>query len=676
MNRRERRLAAKNARKTGAPTGEIAAALNQATAHHQAGRRREAEAGYRAILSAEPGQADALHQLGLLLAETGREGEGIAMMERAIAQRSSFVEARFNLGTVLHGIGHSAEAATHYRAVLEQKPDFIQALFNLATAEIDLGRMAEAEADFRKLLSREPGHALALNGLGVTLDEQGRFADAEAAFGEAIVADPGCTDAHVNLGNLLYDRGHWRDAAARYREAYQTQPNDAARIKEATVLPVIMGTREEVAASRQRFDENVGALLAENLSIDDPLAQIGMTGFYLAYHGLDDKRSQRNLGKLLLKSCPSLGAVAPHCESPAAPDGKISIGFISQHFSNHTIGRLLRGVIAGLDRKRFTVSVFGWPKGADEIGMEIAGAADKAIELPATLEGARAAIAGEKLDILYYADIGMEPFTYFLGFARLAPVQCAFWGHPMTTGLPNIDYFISSEDLEIAEGDDHYTEKLVRLETPAVSYRRPMLPEQIKSREDFGFEPDEHIYLCPQTLFKFHPDFDPLIGAILEGDEAGTLILIEGKHKEWQELLMARLRDSIGKATDRIRFLPRQGFDDFLGLLRRADVILDPPVFGGGNSTLEALAMGTPVVTLPDNYLRARISYTWYRKMSLMDCVAKDGEDYVRIALELGRNATRRAEVAKRITARADILFDDDDAVRGLEDFLVEAVRR
>ncbi len=675
MNRRERRLAAKSARKAGAPTGEIAAGLARATTHHQADRRREAEAEYRAILRAAPDQADALHQLGLLLAETGREGEGIALMERAIGRRRGFVEARFNLGAVLHGIGRTGEAAAHYRAVLDQKPNFTQAQFNLATAEIDLGRMKAAEETFGTLLEREPGHALALNGLGVALDEQGRFAEAEAAFGKAIAADPGCTDALVNLGNLLYDRGHWREAAVRYREAYRAQANDAARIKEATVLPVIMGSREEVAASRRRFDDNVEALLKETLSIDDPLAQVGMTGFYLAYHGFDDKKSQINLGKLLLKSCPSLGTAA-HCTTPAARKGKIRIGFISQYFNNHTIGRLMRGVIAGLDRTRFAVSVFGWPKGADEIGTEIARAADRAIELPASLEGARAAIAGEELDILYYADIGMEPFTYLLGFARLAPVQCAFWGHPMTTGLPNIDYFISSEDLEIAGGDDHYTEKLVRLKSPAVSYRRPEAPVPGKTRDDFGFEPGAHIYLCPQTLFKFHPDFDPMLGAILQGDKAGTLVLIEGKHEEWQELLMARLRDSIGEAGERIRFVPRQGFDDYLSLLRCADVILDPPVFGGGNSTLEALAMGTPVVTLPGDYLRERISTAWYRKMDFMDCVAEDGGDYVRIALELGCDPVRRAEVASRIADRAGVLFDDSDAIRGLEDFLIEAVKR
>lgn len=671
MNRHERRLAEKNARKTGVASREIGEALAQATAHHQAGRHHEAEAAYRIILSTARDQPDALHQLGLLLAETGNQDDGIALMTRAIAKRKGFAEARFNLGTVLHGIGRAGEAAAHYRAVLEQKPDFTQARFNLGTAEIDLGRMKEAEGAFRELLSREPGHALALNGLGVALDEQGRFKDAEAAFAKAIAGDPACTDAFINLGNLLYDRGDWQGAAARYREA----GSDAARIKQATVLPVIMGSREEVAASRKRFDDNIEALLSENLSIDDPLAQIGTTGFYLAYQGFNDRDSQTNLGKLLLKSCPSLGAVAPHCENPRAHEGKIRIGFISRYFNNHTIGRLLRGVIAGLDRTRFEVTVFGWPKGADEIGSEIVHAADKAIELPATLDGARGAIAGEELDILYYADIGMEPFTYFLAFARLAPVQCAFWGHPMTTGLPNIDYFISSEDLETAQGEDHYTEKLVRLKTPAVSYRRPEAPAKGKSREDFGFDADTHIYLCPQTLFKFHPDFDALLGAILDGDPAAKLVLIEGKHEEWQELLMARLAGSIGEAAQRIRFVPRQGFDDFLALLRCADVILDPPVFGGGNSTLEALAMGTPVVTLPDAHLRARISYTWYRKMDLMDCVAKDSEDYVRIALELGRDASRRAEVATRIAARADILFDDADAVRGLEAFLIEAVR-
>ena len=135
---------------------------------------------------------------------------------------------------------------------------------------------------------------------------------------------------------------------------------------------------------------------------------------------------------------------------------------------------------------------------------------------------------------------------------------------------------------------------------------------------------------------------------------------------------MKRWRAAFGDAVARIRFLPRQGYDRFLSLLSVADVILDPVVFGGGNTTLEALAMGTPVITLPGAFLRDRISYAWYRKMELTDCVASDPDEYVRRAVALATYADERAVVARSIADRSAILFDDARAVKGLADSLTE----
>lgn len=678
MNRRERRLAAKqNRRKSrrGAPSsGTVNPLLAHATRLHQSGSLNEAEAAYRDILVGNPDDPDALHQLGLLIAGSRSAQDGAAMMARAVALRPGFAEAEFNLGTILHQEGQVSSAIEHYEAALAARPGFEEAAFNLATAQLDIGLYGSAEASFANLLEAAPQHAKALNGLGVALQEQGRIDDAERAFRRAREADPREIDAYTNLGNLYYDRGEPEAARTAYAAARQVRPSDAMRIKEATVLPAIMGSHDEVVAVREAFDRNLGALLDEPLRVDDPYTEIGMTGFYLAYHGVNDRKSQETLAKVFLKATPSLGHVASHASGPVrgAPDGRLRIGFVSRHFANHTIGRLMRGLIAGLDRRRFEVTVLSWPHGPDPLAEEITRSADRTAVLPDTLADARAVIEAAALDILYYPDIGMEPLTYFLAFARLAPIQCVFWGHPMTTGLGSIDHFVSARDLEIEDGHEHYTEHLVRPALPTVSYRRPDAPNEAVGKSDFGLDEDGHCYLCPQTLFKFHPDFDPIIGRILSEDPKGRLVLIEGKYPEWQKRLMSRWRAAFGDAAERIRFLPRQGYDRFLSLLSVADVILDPVVFGGGNTTLEALAMGTPVVTLPGAFLRDRISYAWYRKMDLTDCVASDPDDYVRRAVALATNADQHAGVARSIADRSAILFDDAQAITGLEDALTK----
>src|SRR5262249_51239908 len=150
---------------------------------------------------------------------------------------------------------------------------------------------------------------------------------------------------------------------------------------------------------------------------------------------------------------------------------------------------------------------------------------------------------------------------------------CASWGHPVTTGLPTMDYFLSSVDLEPPGSESHFTEKLVRLPRLGVVYERPALPPARKGREAFGLPPRAHLYGCPQTLFKFHPEFDALLGEILRRDPEGLLVLIEGKYAHWNELLMGRFRRSMPDVIDRVRILQRQGRDDFLQLLAVCDVL-------------------------------------------------------------------------------------------------------
>src|SRR5262249_39927460 len=157
-------------------------------------------------------------------------------------------------------------------------------------------------------------------------------------------------------------------------------------------------------------------------------------------------------------------------------------------------GELMSGLITHLSRDKFSVAVISVGMQEDQIGQYIRQQADEYVEISGHLPTARQAIADLNLDVLFYTDIGMEPITYTLAFSRLAQVQCTTWGHPETTGIPAIDYFISSELFETTTADEHYSEQLVRLNTiPAYCYL-PVLPELRKTRADFGLPTDAHWY--------------------------------------------------------------------------------------------------------------------------------------------------------------------------------------
>jgi predicted O-linked N-acetylglucosamine transferase (SPINDLY family) len=318
----------------------------------------------------------------------------------------------------------------------------------------------------------------------------------------------------------------------------------------------------------------------------------------------------------------------------------------------------------------------------DPLAARFRAAADRYVALPRQVRDARDQIAATELDVLLFADVGMDALTYTLAFSRMAPVQVATWGHPVTTGSPTMDYFLSSELLETTEADAHYTERLVRRPTLATYYVRPELTQPRRTRRELGLSDDRRLYLCPQTLFKFHPEFDATLAAILRGDPQGELVLIEGRTKNWTEQLQARFTRVMPDVVDRVRWLPALPNDRFLQLLAVGDVMLDPFHFGGGNTSYESLAIGTPVVTRPGLLLRSRIAQALYRSMAEKaeelpppGLIAASAEEYAAAALELAAPGRRRDAARGWIAAHADAVFEDAAAVRDFAGFLESIAR-
>jgi predicted O-linked N-acetylglucosamine transferase (SPINDLY family) len=195
------------------------------------------------------------------------------------------------------------------------------------------------------------------------------------------------------------------------------------------------------------------------------------------------------------------------------------------------------------------------------------------------------------------------------------------------------------------------------------------------ARREFSLPLDRHLYVCPQTLFKFHPDFDALLAAILARDPAGNLIFIEAPHRHWTEMLSHRLKQTLSGMDDRVTFVPRVDRPGFLRLLATADVILDPLHFGGGNTSFQALGLGVPIVTLPGAFMRGRVTAGCYRQMGIETGVAGTTEDYVDLAVRLGSDRAFNALVRAEINSRSAVLFEETAAVRELETFFKSALK-
>ncbi len=408
--------------------------------------------------------------------------------------------------------------------------------------------------------------------------------------------------------------------------------------------------------------------------------------FFLAYQGLNDREIMRDYAGLF--RAPDDGGIAKPQAAVRMPQAavrmaqaavrmpdRIRVGFVSTFFRTHTLGHWMRGLVTMLSRKEFDVTVLSIGHYEDDVANFIREHAEHYVEVPRMVAAARRLIAEQQLDVLFYTDIGLEPITYSLAFSRLAPLQCVTLGHPVTTGIDTIDYYISVEDLETSECSSHYTEKLALLKTLPIHYYRPQPRAPFRDRGHFGLAQEDHVYACLQSPFKFHPDFDELLGGILGGDPLGKLVLTRSLIPHWENLLRQRFATTLPDVVDRIRFLPMMDYNDYLQLLSLADVQLDPLHFGGGSTSYDGFAVGTPIVTAPSKLLRGRITYALCKQMGVLDCVAQSRQEYVQIALRLGTDADYRETVRKKILAAGSLLFECGTGIRELEEFLKRAVR-
>jgi predicted O-linked N-acetylglucosamine transferase (SPINDLY family) len=462
-------------------------------------------------------------------------------------------------------------------------------------------------------------------------------------------------------------------AGQAYDLALARDDSDGLRIKRATTLPVVMTSWDHIRAARYGLEMNLRDLLAREMNVRNPTFETSTTNFFLAYHGEDDRRLQELTAQLHLKSCPDLAWTAPHVGKRRK--GKTRVGFISAFFRRHSIGRLMEGLIANLAKDEFEIVIITQPGPRDPVARRIEAAADTLIKLPEGFWPARDAIAAAECDVLIYPEIGMDVRCYFMAFARLAPVQAVMWGHPDTTGIPTLDWFVSSELIEGEGAEAHYSEKLYRMKTLPTRYARPEIPPDIRnvlrSRDGFGLDPAKHIYLCQQSVIKHHPDLDVMIGEILRGDPKGEVVLLEGAVSHWSDQVRDRMRASIPDVAGRVRTIPRMGPEDFIALTAAADVVFDAPHWSGGNTSFEAFALGKAVATHAGTFMRGRVTLGQYRAMGFGDEFARaDVGEAARLALRLGLDADFRKDAERRVAEAAQKLWDDPAASAEFAAFL------
>jgi len=659
--------------------GPVRADIDAVVARFDAGRFADVEAMARALTRRFPRHPFGWNALGAALQQLGRLEDALPALRQAVNLTQRDPEAQGNLGIVLLHLGRLAEAEPVLRRALQLAPKAAAFHSNLGAVLLGLGRPGEAEASYRRTVELAPDYAEARANLGLTLLDQNRLEEAETSLRRALALAPDYESAQSLLGAILADRARPDDALAAHRRALALRPDSLPhRLRACLALPPVQAGAAETALWRRRYEQGIAALAAAPPARLESVEGLNLQTFPLAAHGLDDRPLLEALGRMLRATVPNLTAAAPHLAAwqPPAAGTRIRIGFLSKFFSLHSVGKLFRGIIQHLDRDRFEIVVLHADRSRnDEFRQDLDTLADKAVALPAMLAAQQRAVAAEALDVLVYPDIGLTSATYFLAFARLAPVQVAGFGHPETSGLDSLDYFLSAEAAEPEGAEAHYTERLIRLERLPSFYRMPEAASS-RSRTDLGLPDSGTLYGCLHAPHAIHPEFDAVLARIAAGDPDGRIVLLEGPDPAWSAILRARWAMDHPLLAGRTVFLPPLAPSDFLALMPHLDVALDPIHAGGGTAFYETIAFGTPVVTWPGPFLRGRLAAGAYRQMGVADApVAARLEDYAPLALALGRDPERRQALKRSLAASAGReLFEDRQVLRALETFFEAAV--
>jgi protein O-GlcNAc transferase len=663
--------------------------VKSALQKQQAGDIAAATGLYRQAVAQDPNHAMAHHLLGVCLFYQADHAEARAAISRAVALKPDYAEAWSNLGVVLYELSALAEAEAAYRQAVTLKPDYVEAWSNLGNTLRDRGRPAEAEAACRTAIGLRASFAEAHLNLGTTLRDLGRAGEAAAEFAAAVELNPNYADAHANLGTCFLDDGRMDEAMASLGRAIALRPaNMMARWQLVmTNLPIIYRSEAEIDERRAAYRDALENL-ARDCRLDDrnSVAQAAKAvgsaqPFFLAYQGRSDRALQALHGTLAARI---MAAHLPaYAERPPMPDRPLAtpirVGILSGFFHGHSNWKIpIRGWAEHLARDRFELFGYYTQTKIDRNTSDARRSFAKFVEGPMSVEAWCATIRADRLHILIIPETGMDPTTLKLAALRLAPVQATSWGHPNTSGLPTIDYFLSSDLMEPPDGQRHYTETLVRLPNLGIFYTPREPPQAAVTRAELGFSEAHVLYWSCQSLFKYLPRYDWIFPAIAADVPDARFLFIAHASAAVNAIFRDRLDRAFadrGLVAERhCVFHERVDFERFAALSAMCDVFLDSPGWSGCNSVLEGIATDLPVATHRGELMRARHSAAIFEMMGLGEPVTDTVEDFVAIAIRMGRDAEFRHFLRERIGRMKPAIYQDKAAVLGLEDFIQRAV--
>lgn len=613
-----------------------------------------------------PENALLLTNLGTAYLKLEAHASALPLLQKAVQLKPDFDDAWHKLANTLKAINRIEEAIHAYEKTIALNVNNFNAWYNFGNTMLFLGNYKTAIEYYQKCLNINPSFVPAHNNIGVVLLEWDRSEEAEQHYLKALQLQPNYKDTIKNLVHLYNKIGNENQATRWSKELLNIEPdNELLRFEIETKAPVIPLSNDNIddyinvitslitKANKQKFTSV--EKLVEHACYPSP---------ELMYQGKNNKIIKQQYDNLF-EHVPK--STINHVNN------KPNVGFVVTRGHEGVFLKCMRGILNNIDTDKINVSIIcSLPNGEKIIAPEITNPTIKFLNLPSKFTTAQQKLVDAKLDILYYWEIGTDAINYFLALIKPAKIQVTSWGWPGTSGLKTIDYFISQKNLEPDNGQELYTEKLIQFEKLPVYYYRPPVPASPKHLQTYGLPTNKHIYICQQNLRKVHPDFDTVIAQLLEKDPEGIVLFINDKSAFITKKLQHRLAQSIGNHFSRVIFMERMSEEDYLGLLSQCTVVLDTLHYGGGANTIyDAFQAGTPIVTLEGNQHSARFASAVLKQVNMGDTIAHNLNEYIDKAVALANDESARTKVIERMKQHSEMLFEDSEAVKELEQFFI-----
>jgi predicted O-linked N-acetylglucosamine transferase (SPINDLY family) len=645
-------------------------------------------------LRSEGDSAEAHFNLASSLRGQNRLEEAAAVYRAALKLNPDYAEAHNNLGTILNDLKQADAAEHHYREAIRLKPDHSAAHINLGLLRQVQGRLDEATAALGRALELDPDSVAGRHGLGTVLQKQGKMSEAAACFQEVLRRDPNHVASHLSLGYLYQRVKRSQDAIARCQEALRVDPDNPDAYNNMGVAWASDGHHDEAIACLRRAIELRPGFAMAHSNLAYSLQSLGLLDeaieshrraielpevvagphsnllYALNYHpGYDADTLFAEHCAWAARWADPLTAASPPHTNDRTPDRWLRLGYVSPHFRAHAVNFFVEPILACHDRSQFETFCYSDVESEDDTTRRLRGYVLHWRDTRSDSdEQLCEQVRRDGIDILVDLTGHLLGGRRMLLFARKpAPIQVSYIGYQNTTGMRAMDYRLTDAYADPAGVTDRFhTEKLVRL--PRLYYcflpspdapRVVALPALAAGHVTFG---------SVNNFMKVTPDALQAWAEILLRVPRSRLIL----RADMTDSLRQRLLETFarhGVAADRLELVNRLPRQQYLELIQRMDIALDPFPFNGHTTTCDCLWQGVPVVTLSGQTYASRFGGSGLAAMQLHELIADSRDAYLEIAAALGNDLPRLAHLRSTLRDRmaASPLLDFGGFTQNLE---------